>query len=202
MRKYIFIAILFLFLVNSCTGRGNYNQQLEGPFKVVKIVDGDTFDLNNSNRVRLSGINTPETGECYYQEAKDKLEDLILGKDVYLEKDISNTGKYGRLLRYVYVNGIFVNGILVKEGYAKVYDKYKEDTRRYSELKEYEESAVMNSSGVWKCKKLNCLYVRSKNSNIYHKPECNAAKRIKPENLICYKTEEEIESGLRAAKVC
>ena len=74
----------------------------EGPFLVTKVVDGDTIALNNSERVRFSGINTPEKGECYYQEAKDILGSIVLGKEVYLERDRTNKGKYGRLLRYVY----------------------------------------------------------------------------------------------------
>src|SRR3989344_5226684 len=164
----------------------------EGPFNVTNVVDGDTLDLENFGRIRLSGINTPETGECYYQEAKDKLEELVLGKEVYLEKDKTDLDKYGRRLRYVYLNDIMINKYLVENGFARVYDKYEQDTKRYDELKEIEKLAL--SLGVWVCKdsKETCLYVGSKNSKLYHKPDCKWAKRIKPENLVCYHTEEEV----------
>lgn len=193
-----FILILLLILVSSCS-----KNVLEGPFKVINVIDGDTLDLNNSKRVRLSGINTPETGECYYEEAKNKLAELVLDKDVFLEKDISDEDKYGRLLRYVYIDDSFVNSILVKEGYARVYDKYSYDTRRYNELKEVEFLAKENNLGLWGCvdSKNNCLYVRSKSSKTYHKPDCKWVKRIKPENLICIKDEEELE-GLKPCKTC
>jgi len=173
----------------------------EGPFNVTNVVDGDTLDLENFGRIRLSGINTPETGECYYQEAKDKLEELVLGKEVYLEKDKTDLDKYGRRLRYVYLNDIMINKYLVENGFARVYDKYEQDTKRYDELKEIEKLAL--SLGVWVCKdsKETCLYVGSKNSKLYHKPDCKWAKRIKPENLVCYHSEEEVKD-LNKSKSC
>lgn len=195
-KKWVFI-FLILILVNGCSN------SLEGPFKVTKVVDGDTLDLNNSQRVRFSGINTPETGECYYQEAKDKLTKMVLEKDVFLEKDKSNVGKYGRLLRYVYMDNKLINAFLVEEGYARVFDKYKEDTKKYKELKELESIAKANKAGLWSCtdSKNDCLYVGSKNSNTYHDPDCKFAKKIKPENLVCYKTDLEVE-GLNPCKTC
>lgn len=201
--KRVLILIILIF-ISGCTAYTIYEPK-EGPFKVIKIIDGDTVDLNNSERVRLSGIDTPEIGECYYKEAKNKLEDLILNKDVFLERDISDKGRYGRLLRYIYVNNLLINSFLVKEGYAKVHDKYDYDIKLYKELKEVESTAKNNKLGVWGCKnpKDNCLYVGSKFSKIYHKPECKWAKRIKPENLICFKSKEEAEDlNYKPAKTC
>ena len=122
---------------------------MEGPYTVVNVVDGDTLDVYE--RVRLSGINTPETGECGYLEAKERLESLVLGEEIYLEQDISDRGKYGRLLRYVYVGEVNVNFILVSEGYAKVHDKYASDTKMYLELKALESVAKSEGLGVWSC---------------------------------------------------
>lgn len=197
LKKFLFV-FLILTLINGCE-----DDSLEGPFKVTKVIDGDTVELNNSKRIRFSGINTPETGECYYQEAKDKLTELTLKKDVFLERDRTNIDKYGRLLRYVYIGDILVNSILVEEGYARVFDKYKEDTKKYKELKEKESLAKGKKVGLWGCddKKESCLYVGSKNSNTYHKPDCKWAKKIKPENLVCYKTESEVK-GISPCKSC
>jgi len=198
MKKVILILILLIFISGCYTGNV-VNQpeplKLEGPFLVTNIVDGDTLDLNSSDRVRFSGINTPETGECYYQEAKDKLKSLVLNKEVYVERDITNGDKYGRLLRYIYVENVLVNSVLVQGGYARVYDKYASDTKRYSELKQIELIAKNNSLGIWNCTdaKADCMYVGSKTTKTYHKPDCKWAKRIKPENLICYKSEEEVK---------
>ena len=84
-------------------------------FMVTYVVDGDTLELNTADRVRLICIDTPEKGEYYYPEAKDYLVDLTLNEKVTLIKDISETDKYGRLLRYVYVGDKFVNYELVEK---------------------------------------------------------------------------------------
>lgn len=194
--KWWFLVLLIVLCgcVSGSVVKDVYEPELEGPFLVSNVVDGDTLDLEDGRRVRLSGINTPETGECYYQEAKDKLEEIVLEKYVYLESDISDVGKYGRLLRYVHFEGNNVNSFLVMEGYAKVYDKYKDDTRRYDELKSVESIAISRGLGVWSCVdlKAGCLYVGSKNSEKYHTPECRYAKKIKGENLVCYESEEDV----------
>ena|SRR3989344_6278572 len=149
-RRIIFLLLIFL---TSCS-TGNTvldSTEKEGPFLVTNTVDGDTLDINTSERIRMSGINTPEKKQCYYQEAKDKLKELTLNKEVYIERDITNKDKYGRILRYIYQDGKLVNSILVEEGYAKVYDKYKNDTKRYLQLKRVEDIAIQNNLGVWAC---------------------------------------------------
>src|SRR3989344_3386179 len=151
MRKII-LSILLLFIFGcSITGQVIGEPKLDGPYLVTKIVDGDTADLQGLGRVRFSGINTPEKGVCYYKEAKEKLTEMILNKDVYAEKDRSDKDKYDRYLRYIYVNDTLVNGVLVEGGYARVFDKYKKDTGRYEQLKKLEEIAVENKLGVWDC---------------------------------------------------
>lgn len=150
-KGYFKIILLVLFFISGCVSGEVVKEELEGPYLVTYIVDGDTLDINISERVRLSGINTPERGECYYKEAKDKLYELTFNKDVFLEKDRSDRGNYGRLLRYIYIDNINVNKLLVEEGYAKVYDKYSYDTKRYDELKEVEKKAIENNLGVWAC---------------------------------------------------
>lgn len=194
MKRLIFI--LFVFITGCITGNTVVEEtdNFEGPFRVIEVIDGDTLDINTTERIRLSGVNTPETGECFYQEAKDVLKEMILGRDVMLERDISNKGKYGRLLRYVYIDGMFVNEELVKGGYARVYDKYKDDTKRYHELKEVELTAKEKGLGVWVCEdpREGCLYVGSRNSDKYHTPGCTYSKRIKMQNIVCYMSEEEV----------
>ena len=75
-----------------------------------------------------------------------------------------------------------------------MYDKYKADTKRYGQLKELEKNAIRNKLGVWDCvdKKEECLFVGSKNSEKYHTPGCKYAKKIKIENLNCYKSLSEV----------
>lgn len=85
---------------------------------VTRVVDGDTIEIQGGTRVRLIGIDTPEVGDCYAAEATNYLRSLIDGKTVVLEKDVSETDRYGRLLRYIWMDDVLVNDELVQEGFA------------------------------------------------------------------------------------
>jgi micrococcal nuclease len=98
---------------------------------VAHVVDGDTVDLlvdGSRERVRLIGINTPETVDpdrpvqCYGPEAKAYTASLLpVGTPVLLERDVEPRDDYGRLLGYVHraADGVFVNLELVWQGYAE-----------------------------------------------------------------------------------
>jgi micrococcal nuclease len=95
---------------------------------VTNVVDGDTIDVlinGKEMRVRYIGIDTPETVDprrpvgCFGREASERNRRLVEGKSVGLERDVSETDQYERLLRYVWVDGQMVNETLVEEGYAK-----------------------------------------------------------------------------------
>lgn len=108
---------------------------------VTRVVDGDTFELIDGRKVRLICVNTPEKGESGYKNATEYLRLLVEGKEVSLEKDVSETDRYGRLLRYVYVESndmdeqIFVNKEIVSKGYAKIF-RYGRDTKRCGEIED------------------------------------------------------------------
>lgn len=93
---------------------------------VLRAIDGDTIELTDGERVRYIGIDTPESVdprrpvECLGQEAARRNRELTLGRTVYLESDIENRDRYGRLLRYVYLaDGTMVNEMLAREGFAE-----------------------------------------------------------------------------------
>ncbi|KKR39546.1 MAG: hypothetical protein UT72_C0006G0005 [Candidatus Woesebacteria bacterium GW2011_GWB1_40_101] len=123
-----------------------------GLVKVTKVIDGDTVVLENGQTVRYIGIDAPETkGECFATESTNKNKELVLGKVVKLEKDVSETDRYKRLLGYVYVNDIFVNDYLVRDGYARVYT-YPPDVKYKDKFLESEKYARENNLGLWsKC---------------------------------------------------
>ena len=141
------ILILICFLLMGCTS-------LEGPYIVDRVIDGDTLQLNTGERIRFSGINTPEisSGACYAEEAKLFVKDLVEGEEIYLERDFINEDKYGRSLRYVHYKGSNLNFILIEEGYAKIYDDFKESTKYYEKILDLEERAKISQKGLWKCK--------------------------------------------------
>ncbi len=88
--------------------------------KVLKVVDGDTVELSNGEKIRLIGINTPEKGQPYFKDAKDTLEMLILEKEVRLELDVSQKDMYGRTLGYLFIGDQFINQNMIESGYAMV----------------------------------------------------------------------------------
>jgi micrococcal nuclease len=121
-------------------------------FLVTKIIDGDTIEIEGGERIRLICIDTPERNEEGYEEATEYLEDLILEEDVRLEKDVSDKDRYGRLLRYVYLDNEFVNEKIVKEGYGKSY-RYNPDVRYCNVIEKAERKAREDQLGIWKINK-------------------------------------------------
>ncbi|MFC7504629.1 thermonuclease family protein [Nocardioides sp. CPCC 206347] len=85
---------------------------------VTHVVDGDTVDLDNGETVRLVGIDTPERGECGYDEARDALVDLVDGKRITLGASDEDRDRYDRLLRYVDVGKVDAGLQLIKQGLA------------------------------------------------------------------------------------
>lgn len=86
----------------------------------VAVQDGDTFELDTSELVRLAGIDAPEHSEPGGASARDYLSGLILNKKIILVAGSEDKDNYGRLLRYVYVGDICVNEEMVRAGYAEV----------------------------------------------------------------------------------
>jgi len=123
-------------------------------YKVTRVIDGDTIEVEGGQKVRYIGINTPETGQALADEATNKNKELVEGKQVKLVKDVSETDKYGRLLRYVYVltsiheEPVFVNAELVKSGYANA-ATYPPDVAHAEEFKDLERQARESQVGLW-----------------------------------------------------
>jgi len=120
----------------------------EETYTVTRVIDGDTIEVEGGIRVRLICIDTPEKGEEYYQEAKDFLTDYILNEKIRLVKDVSETDRYGRLLRYVYGANVLINGRIVQKGYARVY-RYPPDTELCDDIELLETQAKNDKIGIW-----------------------------------------------------
>lgn len=123
------------------------------PATVASVTDGDTIRVSNARldaeRLRLIGINTPESGECFYDEATDGLEELLVGRDVYLVTDVSDRDQFDRLLRYVFLpDGTFVNEEMVRSGLAIARD-YPPDSSRADVLAAAQREAERAGAGLW-----------------------------------------------------
>lgn len=123
-------AVSLLFNVKLLRDRQVSKQET---FKVLEVIDGDTFKINQGNetrRVRLMGVNTPETGKCLSHEAKEKLASLVLGKDVTLADQFSDP--YGRIMANVFIADTYVNREILLSGLGRMdYNKnpHKEELK-------------------------------------------------------------------------
>lgn len=137
--------------------------------KVVRIVDGDTVEVSPGGSVRLIGIDTPESGRCYTQEATNRQEVLTAGQTVFLEADPSqdDRDRYNRLLRYIWLpDGRMVNALLVAEGHAYEYT-YREPYRYTEQFMQLEHEAQRADLGLWAATTCDSLSGR-RYSNAYY----------------------------------
>ena len=123
--------------------------------KVSRVIDGDTFVLENGERVRLIGVDTPETVHpskpvgYFGKEASAFTKNIIEGKRVRLEYDVQKQDRYGRLLAYVYLpDGTFVNAELVKQGYAQV-STYPPNVKYVDLFTRLQREAREQNRGLW-----------------------------------------------------
>lgn len=156
-----------IYLVAIVLAANIYGQ--DGNFLVVRVIDGDTFEIESGERVRLLGIDTPEKWESSKldkdseRSGKDKetikklgalaseyAENLLLGKKVVLVADSTNDDKdrYGRLLRYAYLeDGTFFNLKIIQDGYAYAYTRFPIIYK--DEFLSAQKEARENSRGLW-----------------------------------------------------
>lgn len=169
-RAGVAVFIVWLWLVGGCAGPteisggddtlasiyDNY-PELSGKEPeeavVARVVDGDTFETDGGKKVRLIGVNTPEKYgkvEYYGVEASAFSERRLTGKTVYLFKDVSETDRYGRLLRFVFVKGesTMYNETLLQEGYANVMT-YPPDVTYSKYFVKVERKARDGQAGLW-----------------------------------------------------
>lgn len=122
-------------------------------YKVTSITDGDTIRVmynGKEEKVRLIGIDTPETDECFNQEATKKMSSLVESKNIRIEFDNSQSerDKYGRLLLYIWQGDVFINDVMIREGYAHEYT-YNLPYKYQAQFKKAEQEARENKKGLW-----------------------------------------------------
>jgi endonuclease YncB( thermonuclease family) len=132
--------------------------RLDGPYKVVRVVDGDTVILDIDGvdeRVRLIGIDTPEAvhpdparNVLFGKIASAYTKSMLDGKDVMIELDIEERDQYGRLLAYVYINGDMFNKSLLEGGYAKV-TTYPPNVKYVDQFIVLQKKAREAGKGLW-----------------------------------------------------
>lgn len=135
---------------------------IQKKYLVKKVIDGDTFEFESEGqlfKVRMIGIDTPETVDprrpvgCFGKNASEETKRLLEGNEVILTKDISETDKYDRLLRYVFLplsggENLFINDYLVRQGFASA-SSYPPDIKYNDRFAKAEQEARENQRGLW-----------------------------------------------------
>ncbi|MBI2853006.1 MAG: thermonuclease family protein [Chloroflexi bacterium] len=148
LKRLFLLSLLTLFLLLPACASAPSTATIPETALVVRIIDGDTIDIEGGFRVRYIGIDTPERDEHFFLEATEANRRLVEGKRVRLEKDVSETDRYGRLLRYVWVGDRMVNVELVRLGMAET-KSYPPDVKYQDYFKQMEGEARAVGRGIW-----------------------------------------------------
>lgn len=141
--------------LNTVTGKGDGPRTPRPEVAIVSLViDGDTVRLSDGRVLRYIGIDAPEAGsrdrpvECLAEAATARNRALVEGREVRLERDVSETDAYGRLLRYLFVNGLLINEVLVREGFARS-ATFPPDLKYQDILRNAERAARLATRGIF-----------------------------------------------------
>ena len=116
------------------------------PLENIRVVDGDTIRAEAKGKeikIRLVEIDAPEINQPFGAQSKNFLNRLLYGKDVTLIAQ--GEDRYGRTLGEIYANGESANALMIKSGFAWVYDRYVKDSSLYK----YQDQAKAENLGLW-----------------------------------------------------
>jgi len=151
--SFVLSLALFLFDFTYKSGFFVFNREY---YFVSKVIDGDTIELSNREKVRLLGINAPEINEPFGEEAKGFLSKMVEGKRVYVERDLRPRDEFGRLLAFLFIDDKNINLELVRSGSAHTFQLNKV-SKYIKELREVENFAMKNQLGIWKKSNITCI---------------------------------------------
>lgn len=175
--------------------------------QVLRVVDGDSFDLKDGRRIRLLGIDTPEKNRCMYEEARERLRQMIENRRLRMENTLIDD--YGRILANVFVGNTLVNKVMLEEGLARfLYVK----SPYYDELKSSFLTAKTERIGVFSAtcssQPLDCFIkgnIRD-GDKIYHLPGCKNYSQVEMQGAFgdewfCSE-QEALQAGFRKVEGC
>jgi micrococcal nuclease len=134
------------------------SQQQEGGCVVLRVADGDSFTCRDGRRVRLIGIDSPESQQQPYgARARNALLKLLTaGAAVWLESDVAPLDRYGRLLAYVWIGPVLVNEAMVRDGWA-VLHTVPPNVKYAERLTRAQKEARARGTGLWSQRGFECL---------------------------------------------
>lgn len=181
--------------------------------KVKWVADGDTIILQDDRHVRYIGIDTPEIDHKNHRaapmgyEARSMNRQLVDGRQLRLVYDREKKDRHGRTLAYVYRrDGLFVNGELLKQGYAH-FSTHFPNTSKEKTLLSAQRDAMGRGRGIWqgvkKDEKPPQAYLGNRRSRRFHAHECSMGKKMSEKNRVQLENQwAAFWSGYAPAKEC
>jgi len=206
-RRYILIIALILLLVLvRFVGEIGPERTAGERFMVARVIDGDTVELTDGEKVRLLGIDTPERGDPFYDSARVILESLVAGRALEAEYAKRRRDSYGRILAFLFADTTFVNAALLRSGLATVYlfEDNMGDRERVEKLLAAQNEAALAGRGVWSLKvPPEKYYVAKRGALRFHRPFCRQAAKFKPGETIRFESRlEAFQAGYSPCRNC
>lgn len=206
LRVAIVVIVAILILLLRFTEEIGPEKSALSRFLVARVIDGDTVELLGGDRLRLTGIDAPEHGDLFSDEATAFLRRHAVGRTANITYGNRRRDRYGRLLGYVYVNDFFVNKALIDSGLATVY-LFKDNDPGSEQVKELiaaQRSAMSRKVGQWSLvHEPEETYIHLDGSFRLHRPSCRSVAHRKPGRFEEFKTREEgLAGGLSPCRNC
>jgi micrococcal nuclease len=190
IENFFFLTWIFLWIL--ITPFSSYGEDW---VKAKWVADGDTIVLENGDVIRYIGIDAPEidhkanTAEPYGFASREFNKKLVLSGKLRLEFEQRRQDQYGRRLAYVFLeNGVFVNKVLIENGYA--FYLYQKANLKYQDLlMEKQQEAMSSKRGIWKnLREKAGQYTGNINSKRFHIPGCSYGKKTASKNKVLFKS--------------
>jgi micrococcal nuclease len=194
--KRISLFLVFLFIAGQAPAREFFVHVLKG-------LDGDSLLLSNHEQVRLLGIDAPEKGEPWAEQARSFTKMEVEGKDVLLETGPEERDHYHRILAYVYCDGHFLNQELLQWGLAHVYIKQKGE-RFAQQFIEVQRVAIQQKIGEWSEPDPTTGPVFSSGrSYVFHRDSCSWLGKVSKRHRVRWATRTDaLLAGLSPCRSC
>ncbi len=202
----VLIAILVGYRLIDRTSIGPTSTTTAG-LTVARVIDGDTVELSNGEKVRLLGIDTPERNEPLYAEARGLLTRLALHHPARVDQTGRLRDRYGRLLGYLYVDDtLLTNRVMLDSGLAYLYlfEDTDEGQPQTQLLLAAQREAMAAGVGLWTIERTpEDYYVAARDSYRFHRPGCSSVARMKESRARYFKTRNEaLYEGLSPCRRC
>ena len=181
-------------------------------YQVLRVIDGDTFETTDNQRIRVASAQAPELNRCGWEEAKTALEELILGKPLYIKVHFRD--KFQRLVSLVYADNVFINTAMLQGGYSYFYggspgSGVTEQLSIATETARGEKKGIFSETCTQMINKEepSCnIKGNTRNGNIYYVPKCGVYDNVEVQLYLgdrwfCSE-KEAVKAGFRKPEQC